>query len=323
MLFILPPYDLGVCLYPKVTNVGKALEKGSGDYGLVLCKKMGEQITSRLCKFLFNREQTLKSLDRGSKMVLYFHYALAIMVNLFWLLTINPAVALAEDEKMLITAGPSWDHFTNQDGHGLYHDIIKQVFSGYKVKHLYVPSVQASSMVAIGRADIMMCDTEVVEPLVLARHPMYENDFFAVYLQAKAAVWKGDLSLNEKRIVWREGYYSQSDFPVPVNFKEVRSGESALKMIILDRADFYIDDLNLINQSFESIGKQLNQKEFGIEKVGTRKYFPAFANTPRGEYLRKQYETGMERLYKEGVLQQIYEHWGFRMPEFNLYISSK
>jgi len=265
----------------------------------------------------------LKSLTWARILLPYFHCVLAIMISLIWLQTISPTMALAEDEKLIITAGPSWDRFTNKDGHGLYHDIIKQVFWGYKVKHLYTPSVQANSMVALGRADIRLCDTEVMEPLVLARYPMYENDFFAVYLQEKVALWNGDLSLKGKRIVWREGYYSQSDFSEPVSFQEVRSGESALQMIVLDRADFYIDDLNLINQSFESIGKILDPKEFGVEKVGTRKYFPVFANTAKGEYLRKYYETRIERLYKDGSLQQIYEHWGFRMPDFKLYISDR
>lgn len=56
---------------------------------------------------------------------------------------------------------------------------------------------------------------------------------------------------------WREGYYSQIDFPVEITARPVRSGESALMMMILERVDFYVDDLALIYQSFEAASKHL------------------------------------------------------------------
>ncbi|WP_073611484.1 type 2 periplasmic-binding domain-containing protein [Desulfopila aestuarii] len=250
-----------------------------------------------------------------------YHRFIAMVVSLFLLQAISSV--MAEDEKTIVTAGPSWDRFTNEDGSGLYHDIIKQVFAGYAVKHFYVPTVQANSMVAIGRADIKMCETKEIEHLVLASLPMYENDFYALYLREKFEPWEGDLTIKGQRLVWREGYYSKIDFAVPIDFTEVRSGESALKMVIYDRADFYIDDLNLINQSFVNAGEKYDPAKFGLEIVGTRKYFPVFADTPRGHKLRNHYEKEIERLYREGALQQVYTHWNFRMPKFEFGVSGK
>lgn len=218
------------------------------------------------------------------------------------------------EEKKLITAGPSWDRFTNQDGHGLYHDIIGLVFSGYSITHVYVSSVQANKMVELGRADIKMCETEVEPPLVLAKYPMYENDFYVVYRRDRIGTWKGNSTLEKRSVVWREGYYSQTDFTVSVNPVIVRSGESALKMLSLGRVDFYVDDLTLIRQSFVRAQEQFDPKVYAIKKIGARKYFPVFSTTSRGEALRREYEEGMVRLYKEGTLQQIYKHWGFQVP---------
>ena len=69
----------------------------------------------------------------------------SIISLMCWLQAVCPA--MADDAGTIITAGPSWERFTNEDGHGLYHDIIKLVFAGYQVKHLYVPTVQANAMV--------------------------------------------------------------------------------------------------------------------------------------------------------------------------------
>lgn len=244
----------------------------------------------------------------------YYRFLFAMVIGLFWLQAVG--TAMAEDQRTIITVGPSWEGFTNEDGHGLYHDIIRLVFTGYKVKHLYVPAVQANSMVSIGRADIKMCETKWIESLVLAGIPMYENDFYALFLHERVGPWQGNLSLRDKKFVWREGYYSSLDFSVPVDSIEVRGGESALKMVVHGRADFYIDDLHLIRESFENAGEKFDPERFGMEKVGTRKYFPVFANTPRGAKLLKHYEQEMERLYNNGSLRKIYDQWGFRMPSF-------
>jgi len=221
----------------------------------------------------------------------------------------------AEESKELVLAGPAWDGFTNEDGSGLYHDLIKEIFADYSIRHIYVPTVQANTMVANGRADIKMCETKEIESLVLAKQPMYENDFYALYLIANQQADK-PLKIANKRLVWRTGYYSQQDFSVPITFTEVRNGQSALEMIIYGRADFYIDDLALIKQSFTDLGKEYDPHIFGLEIVGTRKYYPVFANTPRGDTLRTHYETQIRQLLEEGKLQHIYEQYGFRAPNY-------
>ena len=196
----------------------------------------------------------------------------------------------------------------------MYHDIIGLVFPDYSITHVYVPSVQANKMVGLGRADIMMCDTEVEPPLVMGQYPMYENDFYVVYRRDRIGIWEGNSTLEKSSVVWRDGYYSQTDFTVAVNPVIVRSGESALKMLSLGRVDFYVDDLTLIRQSFVRAQEQFDPKVYAIQKIGSRKYFPVFSTTSRGEALRREFEEGMVRSYEEGTLQQVFRHWGFQVP---------
>lgn len=235
------------------------------------------------------------------------------------LIFLCPLVSSASNETRkdtVITAGPSWERFTNGDGTGLYHDIVKAVFGKNNVRHFYVASAQATTMVALGRADIMMCGTKADRGLMLSAHPMYENDFYALYLKDRIGPWQDLSSLAGRQLVWRETYYSQKDFPLPVQFIEVRSGESALQMVASGRADFYIDDMHLIMQSFTKTGLNPNDPRFGYAKVGQRRYFPVFADTLRGAKLREQYETRMEDLYRDGTLERFYHYWGFTLPNW-------
>ncbi len=240
---------------------------------------------------------------------------LSLMFSVFLLVIAFAASLRADEPKTLIIAGPSWDNFTNTDGSGLYHDLIREIFAGYTIQHIYVPTIQANIMIANGRADIKMCDTKEIESLVLAKQAMYENDFYALYVKENQ---KADeqFSMKNKRLVWRAGYYSQLDFSFPVTFTEVRSGLSALEMVIYNRADFYIDDMALITESFSELGQKFDPQKFGLERVGTRKYFPVFADSERGSILLTHYEKEIKRLLKEGKLQHIYERYGFHAPTY-------
>lgn len=244
-------------------------------------------------------------------------------IGLFFLVQAVWPEKISADDKTVITAGPSWVRFTNIDGQGLYHEIISRVFTGYQVKHIYVSTIQAKSMVAVGRADIKLCETIEDPPLIIASIPMYENDYFVLYMKNNIPQWEGERSLAGKKLVWRQGYYTKADFPVPVDFLEVRSGESALKMVEHGRADLYVDDFSLIMQSFSVVGENFNAARFGLQRIGTRKYYPVFADTVRGKDLRNHYEEEMQRLYREGILQKIYEKWNFPIPQFSFITAGK
>ena len=243
--------------------------------------------------------------------------SLSLLLLIGLSLLIPPSVVAEDQRGVLITAGPAWNGFTNKDGHGLYHDLIQLIFGArFSVSHLYVPTIQANNLVAAGRADIKLCETKEVPPLHLAAYPLYENAYFAFFLKAKNPLWGGLESLAGKQVVWREGYYSQADFPVAVNAREVRSGESALMMVLLGRADYYIDDRQLINESLQLAKLDFDAQRFGLEVAGQRKYYPLFADSERGRQLKQQFEQGIEQLYRSGKLEPVYRRWGFPMPDF-------
>lgn len=223
--------------------------------------------------------------------------------------------------KSIVTTSPSWKTFTDRDGTGLYHDIMREVFGLYNISvtHEYAPSVRAEKLVQQGFADVMTCDDRSGPGLVLSRYPLYVNTFFVFFKKANVGPWNGQETLRDKEVLSQRGYYFQDNFSVPVYLREVSSGEKAVEMIMLDRAEFYVDDLSLIRQSLESVQQPLDMELYDIRAAGVRSYHPQFNTSPRGRALRDMFETGLETLYESGALQKIYEKYGYQCPDLNDY----
>jgi len=211
------------------------------------------------------------------------------------------------------TVSPAWDTFTNEDGTGLYFDILNELFTGLygiKVRHDFVPSLRATYLVAQNEADIMTCKARVDKPLVMAKYPMYENAYYVFFNKQNIGQWKGRESLSGRSVVWRISYYDERYIPKDMVTKEVKDGVSALGMVVLGRMDFYLDDKTLINESISKSKLQYNKDDFRIEPVGFRSYHPVFNRSERGQQLMALYDKGMETLQAKGILERLLKKWG-------------
>lgn len=216
----------------------------------------------------------------------------------------------------VVMASPYWAGFTSPDGQGLYHDLLQAVFAprGDTVRHLEVPAKRGLIMLKEGQVDIYTCRPFAPDGLQLAGLPMYEGEYHALFLTKSFPAWNGVSTLADRSLVWRLGYYSPRDFPVPVRYAETTTGTEALNRVVHGTAEFYIDDRNLILETLKSYTSHLDAREYRIESVGFRPYYPVFAASPRGDELRAAFEEGMRRLAREGALRPIYEKWGLPMP---------
>lgn len=242
----------------------------------------------------------------------------ALVLSFIILLMALPALCADTYPREVVVTGPSWQNFTNEDGTGLYHELLHAAYAplGMEVKRVYAPSERAYEMVREGRADFMTCNDLPVPQLVPATRPMYENNFHAFFKKTNVPNWKGAKSLVGRQVVWRKGYYSPENFPEGIRYRELVSGASCLGVVILGRADFYIDDISLIRMSLEKNKMPFNMDEFDIRPVGKRTYYPMFADTPEGRESMKTYEKAMDALYKSGKMKKIFDKWDFEVPAF-------
>jgi len=231
----------------------------------------------------------------------------------------SPAGAQPAVISEVISTGKSWDTFTNPDGTGLYHEILDAVFAlhGIPVRHEYATSDRAEELVRLGQADMMLCADKASPPLVMARMPMYENGFHVFFNRSRIGRWQGPESLRDKVVVSQPGYYSGKNFPVPVRLKFVSNGAQALGMILLGRADYYVDDMVLIQESVRQNTIPFDMDDFDIRQAGVRSYHPLFNISERGALVMKLYDKGMRTLHSRGMLKAIYEKWGHPYPDFD------
>lgn len=222
--------------------------------------------------------------------------------------------------KAVISTSPSWDGFTNMDGTGLYHEILDRIFAplGIRVTHKYTNAKRGIYLVRQGEADIYTCKTRHTEipGLLMAGPPMYQGKVHTIFKKARIPDWKGRASLVGKKVVWRRGYYNPAELPAGIIPLETYSGESALGQVHRDRADFYVDDLNLIKETLANTSFPIDKSEFRIEPIGSRSYHPVFNSSGRGQTLLKLYEQGMARLHGSGELKQVFDKWGMPYPDY-------
>ncbi|MFH1914548.1 MAG: transporter substrate-binding domain-containing protein [Pseudomonadota bacterium] len=219
----------------------------------------------------------------------------------------------------VVTAGKSWDTFTNTDGTGLYHEILDAIFAlhSIRVRHEYASSDRAEELVRLGQADMMLCADKAARPLVMARMPMYENTFHVFFNRDRIGEWQGPENLSGKVVLSQPGYYSTANFPVPVRLKFVTNGAQALGMVLLGRADFYVDDMVLIGESIRDNTIPFDMDDFDIRQAGVRSYHPLFSISERGAMIMELYDQGIRTLHTRGVLKEIYDKWGHPYPDFD------
>lgn len=258
------------------------------------------------------------------RVIPYFRWIFFLSVSITgWLIAWPSPVYAGDNLRQVVSVSPAWHTFTNQDGTGLYHEILSAVFTarGITVAHQYTNATRGLHMVQKGLADVYTCRPEVDDfpDLMLAAYPMYEGQFHAFFKKSRIADWHGESSLAGRKVVWRRGYYKASEFTVAITVLEADTGDSALTQVVLGRGDVYIDDINLIRESLSRMQSgAVSMDDYRIEPVGRRSYYPVLKRSARGAAIMSVYDTGIERLHRSGELRKIFEKWHHPYPVYEI-----
>jgi len=235
--------------------------------------------------------------------------------------------SLGQDKAIVKVVGESWDGYTNQDGTGLYFDIIKKVFknSKYKLSIKTMPWKRASLFVERKRADILVgsyfSDNEKL--IFPKRHLAIEEAVVAFYKKTKLSKFNNKKinSFIGKRIAWIRGYGFEDSILKDVHdYKmiEVTELKQALKMLDADRIDIILDYKSTIKKLAKKMGFVIYPwMSFDEVKAGKKLYL-AFTNTKRSLELIAYYEKRMNVLVKTQDLKNICKKWGISIEKLGL-----
>lgn len=222
-------------------------------------------------------------------------------------------------DKKVIWVTPLWDSYTNEDGTGLYNDIVNTIYTeaGYSIKQITRSWQRSLEMVQKAEADIT--GGEDYSPRYnQSTFPILYSSENILYKKDKWGKWQGVENLNEKLGVWYEGYavVKQEHLANILKGTDVRSRQLALEILLNGKRDidYYFDNSEQMLQVMKSAGVSMSDYGLEMREVSQSNLHMVFQKTERGNRLKAIFDAGFERLYCNGDLFTIYSKWQHVMP---------
>lgn len=221
----------------------------------------------------------------------------------------------ADDISSIRIVTPAWSTLTNEDGTGLYFDLMRKVFepAGVEITYDIVPWKRAKDMVRSGEADALLAAylTEDDPAFIYPEHPMDLDYTVAVFKKGDIA-WDGRKSLEGKAVVWKRGYNYQNYIDVKVEWSEIDSTAQGFLMVEKNRVDAYLDIKPTIDGYIKEHPDETSQ--FQVETAFTINTYPRFGNNSSSRKLIEIYDKRMADLKASGELAEVFKKWGMALP---------
>ena len=216
-----------------------------------------------------------------------------------------------EQPTSIHVVSPVWENYTNEDGTGLYWDVLKAVYEpvGIALHVEFVPWKRAIFLIETEKADAIPSATPLdVESCDLSERMLDSSTVVAIFKPETIPDWQGEASLEGKKVAWIRGYDFQMRLQVTVAYHEINNLTSGLAMLEKGYIDVLMDYREGIEAEKPST---MDLTEYRIEELFPEPMYMGFGKTPRGQQLLKIYDERIEQLYQSGELQKIYAKWGF------------
>ena len=242
-------------------------------------------------------------------------YLFAFCITLQYL---NSAAANAETVNWVTE---SWPNYTDEDGSGLYHDIVKAIFVDHQLVVTYMPWKRALLEVKNGTADITGA-TSFKSDYITPRYAILAPPV-SILFNKKNMSYSNLASLKKYIAVWPAPYEEEliteqnRDF---IKGFSVRERQTAYKMLVSGRADYFLDTKALHQAWLATLNKEppgeVLASDYQLEDISQLRLYMIFSKNERGQRLNDIFEQGMTKLIQGGQLKKIYEKYHFleQMP---------
>ncbi len=206
--------------------------------------------------------------------------------------------------EKLIWATPEWQNYTEKNGNGIYNEIINSIYSkrGIKIVVEYVPWKRALYMVENKTADMTGTD-ENLGNFMYSSLPVIASREKAFYDSSRIKGIFSSKNLPGLKGIWMRGYLENSSLKGLEGY-ETDSRESAIKMLIAERVDYYLDNEFQMNQALNLISYDKNRYKTSL--VAELNLYFIFSNSERGQYFKKIFDYEYAVLKNKGLLKKIY-----------------
>ena len=212
----------------------------------------------------------------------------------------------------IIFASEERSNATNRDGTGLYWDIFRAVYSseGIKTKCITQSYNGSVSLVKQHKADAAVgVYPAAIRGTVLSRYPFVKDYVLVLFKKNKFSQWDGQQTLKNKKVAWLKGHAYDKCLEVPVIKKEFDTRETILRRLDRGQIDFFMDTRNdlepVLNKGI------IDVTHYTVETVLELERYLVFANTHKGQKLKKIFDFRFPALVKTGEIERLYEKWNW------------
>lgn len=223
----------------------------------------------------------------------------------------TPVLSNAQEDSIDIVSD-LWPGATQQDGTGLYWQLVKAAFNHQQIQvHTrHMPYARSVSQVRHQKADAWLgAYNDEVDNALYSKHHLDidvilaigPDDGRVITLQAMAG----------KTLAWLRGFSFDKYLPIQVIPHEVNTQKQALRMLQSGHGIYaYLTPSSLFEPEIKT--STYKREQFNVVPVLELPLHVAFQNTPRGIRLRQAFDRGFQQLLREGTVQKLYNQhqWG-------------
>ncbi|MEZ4527925.1 MAG: transporter substrate-binding domain-containing protein [Desulfobacterales bacterium] len=222
----------------------------------------------------------------------------------------------AAETETIDIATPVWEGQTNEDGTGLFFDIIRAVYepAGIKMQFQIMPWKRAVQEMLSGKADAVldMYSEDIAENMIAPSYPLLTEFTVAVFKKERIKEWKGIQSLSGLDLIWIRGYNYQNSRHlkgIKFNWSEIDEYDTAWRMLAKNRTDAYLDAYTDATAYIKE--NKVDMNLYTMETIGGDKGYMVCGKSPKSEEFVKIYDKRILELLASGELEKIFAKWNY------------
>ncbi|ATC97824.1 MULTISPECIES: substrate-binding periplasmic protein [Pseudoalteromonas] len=217
---------------------------------------------------------------------------------------INPPIRWVTD---------SWPNYTDKDGSGLYHELMRSVFHNVQEFDVqYTPWLRALELVKSGNADFTGA-MPLNSNYVMSQHIVLSQPISVLIKKTHLNAVKLT-QLPELVGVWRSGYRNEllsGELKSQIKGVPTESTDSGFNLVRHNRVDYFIDVRTILATY---LSKQPDKLEFELVDIGSLNLYMAFSKSERGKQIAQLFDGRFAELKKSGKLAEIYNKYQQTLP---------
>lgn len=231
------------------------------------------------------------------KLIKNMHYIFRLFI---FLLSILPINLTAMDIHI---SAAHWPNYTEQDGKGIYLELISAVYPDDKLTFDISSFARAKRLFNQNKSDILvgvyMDDKNELKQVLYPKfHIDIDAPIIAIYNPLFNNITTKD-DIQFKTVSWYEEYSFDKYLPNNITHYQFKDLDTAFSLLEKGRTDVVVD-----------YGHNLKEKQLAIFKTITltsnKQLFIVFKDNKKGHELSRQFEIAMPRLKSSGFLQELY-----------------